>query len=320
MTQAFDTLEEIAQRYGAASALRVPAWALGTVRRRSITFATGVEDTKTFVAWVQSHGMTGDLRIHPARPKLRVSDRLEDLDLKSLVWLASVEGGTAATSWSDGVMSWADWIGFQPYDKYPEPGLMQRIGDCMIEFAPSGMYVEDWRFQDSRPGPLAGLRLVSETAADGLQYARSGGFVITGDHVILAMARRQELPDGTRAQDFVEQAADPVAALRRVLDCTVDYSIRHGARRIISVSTDPRREGSECKLLESLTFGASANLLVEKVTGEEGVRSRLWRIDSLESAHEFGRSTSAPDDGLAWLQREADTLLNPISIATDWAA
>ncbi len=320
LAQAFVTLEDIAERHAAAPVPRVPAWAFGTVRRRSITFATGIEDAKTFVVWVQSHGMTGDLRIHPARPKLLMTDRLEDLDHQSLVWLASVEGGTATTSWSDGVMSWADWIGFQPYDKYPESGLMRRIGDCMIEFAPTGIYVEDWRFQDSQSGPLAGLRLVSETATDGRTYPRSGGLVIAGDHAVLSLARTSELPEGTRAQDFVSQAADPVAALRQVFDCSVDYTVKQGDRRVTAVSTDPRQEGLACTLLERLNFGSEADLLVEHVTGENGVLSRLWRIDSLELAHEFTHQTEAPEESLKWLQREADTLLSPLAFPIGRAA
>lgn len=320
LAQAFVTLEDIAERHAAAPVPRVPAWAFGTVRRRSITFATGVEDAKTFVVWVQSHGMTGDLRIHPARPKLLMTDRIEDLDHQSLVWLASVEGGTATASWSDGVMSWADWIGFQPYDKYPESGFMRRIGDCMIEFAPSCIYVEDWRFQDSQPGPLAGFQLINETACDGRTYARRGGFVIAGDHSVLSLARKSVFPEGTRAQDFVGQAADPVAALRQVLECSVDYVTKHGDRQAIAVSTDPRLEGLASTLVERFSFGTEADLVVEHVTGEQGVQSRLWRIDSLELAHEFTRSTQAPEDSLNWLQREADTLLAPLTIPVGWDA
>ncbi len=157
------TLEEVAAAAPQTNTLRVPDWALGCVRRRSITMATGVEDTLTRVFWVQAHGMTGDIRIHPARPQIAADTNLASLDRETLSLLASVEGGVAKTSWAEPVMSWADWIGFQPYDKYPEPGQMRRIGDCMIEFAPSGAYVEDWRFLPSAPGLLAGLQLISET-------------------------------------------------------------------------------------------------------------------------------------------------------------
>jgi hypothetical protein len=310
------TLEQIAERNATTPLPRVPVWALGTVRRRSITFATGVEDVKTFVVWVQSHAMTGDLRIHPARPKLQMGDQLEDLDLQSLVWLASVEGGTASTSCVDGVMSWADWTGFQPYDKYPESGVMRRIGDCMIEFAPSGIYVEDWRFQQSGPGLLAGLELIRETSTDGRTYPRKGGFVIAGDHAILSLARRSELPAGTRAQDFVRHAVDPVAALGQV----VDYIVKQHDRRVVTVSTDPRREGSAHTLLDCLSFGETADQLIEHVADDSGVRSRLWRIDSLELGHEFSQQSAAPDESLNWLRREADTLLDPLAVVMGQAA
>ncbi len=73
------TLDELARRLPAPPPPRVPDWALGTHRRRSISFATGFEDASTFVVWVQAHGMTGDLRIHPARPLLAAGDRLLQL-------------------------------------------------------------------------------------------------------------------------------------------------------------------------------------------------------------------------------------------------
>ncbi len=97
----------------------VPTWVHGAFKRRSITFATGLEDARTFVVWVQSHRATGDIRIHPGRPKITASDRLEDMDRATLEILASVEGGVAETAWADGVMSWDNWIGLQPYNKYP---------------------------------------------------------------------------------------------------------------------------------------------------------------------------------------------------------
>lgn len=306
------TLEDIAASREHPISLRVPAWALGTVERRSITFATGVEDTVTRVFWVQGHGMTGDIRIHPARPQLSPEANLAALDRDTLCRLASVEGGIATTSWSDPVMSWTDWIGFQTYDKYPESGIMRRVGDCMIEFAPSGIYVEDWRFLPTAPGLLAGLRLEAEVDEHGAEHPRMGGLVVAGDHAIRVLARRDELPEGTRAQDFVRESADPAAALARVFDCTADFLIRDGALWRISASTDPRREGLCVPLTGELAFGDASGLLEESVTGIPGVRCRLWRIDSLETSHVFSQTTPAPADRLAWLEAEADTLLDPL--------
>lgn len=306
-------LQEIAEARRHNTALCVPDWALGTVVRRSITFASGVEDSETHVVWVQAHGMTGDIRIHPARPRIKADTQLLDLDRLTLSRLASVEGGVATTSWDEPVMSWSDWIGFQPYDKYPEPGLMRRTGDCMIEFAPSGIYVEDWRFQPSAPGLLAGLRLVAEICDDGREEARSGGLVIAGDHAIQSIARRSELPRGTRAQDFVEGSANPAAALERVFDCAVDFLVRQDGAFRIALSTDARREGMVLSLTDGFTETAQPGVLRQTVAGIPGVSARLWRVDSLEAGRVFVQCTSAPDERFAWLAAEADTLLDPVS-------
>jgi hypothetical protein len=305
------TLDEIAAAHPRTNPLRVPAWALGCVRRRSITFATGAEDQSTRVFWVQAHGMTGDIRIHPARPRLSAGTDFDALDRDTLVLLASIEGGVATTSWADPVMSWANWIGFQPYDKYPEPGVMRRIGDCMIEFAPSGAYVEDWRFLPSAPGLLAGLHLEAEIDATGRTHERSGGLVVAGDHAIRTLARRDELPEGTRCQDFVRTSADPAAALARVIDCVTDYMVREDDGWRIAASTDPRREGSTVALTGALVPTGN-NGLLETVTDTPGIAQRRWRIDSLESGHAFNQHTKLSADRLAWLERESDTLLAPI--------
>ncbi|MCU0953906.1 MAG: hypothetical protein MUC37_04680 [Hyphomicrobium sp.] len=290
------TLDEIAAAKPKAGTQRVPDWALGCVRRRSITFATGVEDRQTRVFWAQAHGMTGDIRVNPSRPAVPAGTKLSSLDHETLIRLASVEGGVATTSWNEPVMSWADWIGFQPYDKYPEPGLMRRIGDCMIEFAPSGAYVEDWRFLPSAPGLLAGLRLEAEIDHAGKEHRRQGGLVIAGDHAIRALARRDELPPGTRAQDFVRTSDDPVAALERVFDCTADYAVLNAGNWTVEVSTDPRREQTSISLLGPLLDSGR----------------RVWRIDSLEAGRRFPSSTQLAPSARSWLDREADTLLLPL--------
>jgi hypothetical protein len=255
--------------------------------------------------------MTGDIRIQKDRPKLSRSDRLEDLDLESLVALARAEGGVATTSWHDGVMSWRDWIGFQPYDKYPEPGQLRRIGDCMIEFAPSGIYVEDWRFQVSAPGLLAGLWLVAEVGHSGDERARRGGLVIAGDQAIQTIARRDELPDGVRAQDYVSSSTHPVKALQQVLECSVDFLERRGSQFEVSLSTDPRREGSSVALNSGFSKTERPGIVRQQILDDPEVAARLWRVDSLAADIAFSLTTPTSADRLTWLEREADTLIHP---------
>lgn len=305
-------LGQITTGHEVRPALSVPGWMLGTVRRRSITFADGFEDPETFVVWVQAHAMTGDIRIHPKRPHLSPDDRLRDLNLETLALLASVEGGFATARWHDGVMSWHGWTGFQSYDKYPEPGLLRRIGSCLIETAPSGIYVEDWRFQSSAPGILASLSLISETDHHGTAQPRNGGLIIAGDHAIRVIARREPLPEGTRSQDFVRNSPNPVAALEQVLDCTVDYARREGRSFVIRASTDPRREGQSLDLLSRFMPGPIDGQLIELVDGDAVRRSWLWRIESLELQRAFPLATDVAAERLAWLERERDTLKDPI--------
>ena len=294
-----------------AASQSVPSWAHGMFRRSSISFATGFTDDSTRVHWVQSHAMTGDIRIHSARPKLNPSDRLEDFDRDTLILLASVEGGIATTSWANGVMSWADWLGFQPYNKYPEHGLLRRVGECMIEVAPSRIYVEDWRFQPSAPGLLVGLRLIAEIETSGVERPRAGGLVIAGDHAICSFARVTELPYGTRAQDFVRQSDDPVRALRQVFGCTVDYAVKSNGCFKVVTSTDPRRETSIVNVTSDFSATKVPGVLSQRLYENPNVTARLWRIDSLESNVEFPLATRAPLDKLAWLDAEADTLVDP---------
>lgn len=309
------TLEEIALDIGQRVPPGVPLWVHGAFRRRSITFATGLEDTRTFVVWVQSHRLTGDIRIHPGRPKIMHSDRIEDMDRATLEVLASVEGGYAETTWQDQLMSWDNWVGFQPYNKYPEPGILRRTGDCMIEFAPSGIYVEDWRFLPSYKGLLGALRLIAETDDTGTTRARNGGLVIAGRHAMLTLERRQALPEGVPAQQFVKRSQDALAAVRRVLDCTVDYAVNEGSGFAIVASTNPWREGHPLPAVEGFERSPDPEVLVERVRGEPGVVSRLWRIDSLQCGVEFPMATPAEPESLHWLQGEADTLIAPIGAA-----
>jgi hypothetical protein len=294
------TLEDLAARQPFARPPAVPAWTLGCFRRRCITYATGAEDTATQVIWIQSHGLTGDIRIPPGRPDVRHRSGLGDCTAAELAALARSEGGVAQTAWSDGRMRWDNWAAFQPYDKWPEPGELRRAGASLIEFAPSGIYVEDWRMQPGAGGLLAGLRLTHEAGADGRRSPRDGGLVIAGEHAIFALARRRPLPDDGPAQDQIAAAADPRALAEAAFDAEASYA---RAGRII-LSTNPFREG-EALALDGFSPGPEPDVLVQRV----GALERWWRIDTLLDGHEAAFATPAEPAALAWLEREAATLL-----------
>jgi hypothetical protein len=285
--------------------LNVPAWTLGAFHRRCITYATGAEDVTSRVIWVQSHGMTGDLRIPAWRPDVTGKAGLEDCSVEALALLAASEGGVARTGWSGEWMDWSGWAAFQPYDKWPEPGKLHRIGTCLIETPPSEIYVEDWRLQPGGDGLLAGLRLVSETGADGVARARDGGIVIAGEHAIFVLDRRSPIAEGVPVARQILQAADPRALAAAAFDFTAAYARRDASGDYVAqLAVNPFDEGQVLPITDGFRPGQPGHLLQQV-----GDIERLWAIDTLVMREAVGLATPASADGTAWLAREGGVLL-----------
>lgn len=298
-------LEDLARDAPFAQPLAVPEWTLGCFHRRSITYANGLEDAATQVIWIQSHGLTGDLRIPAARPATGAAASLADCTSEALIELAKGEGGVADTAFTGGRMSWSNWAAFQPYDKWPEPGELRRIGPALIEFAPSGIYVEDWRLQPGSDGLLVGLRLVSEAHSGGAHLPRDGGLVICGDHAIFALARREDLPRDGPVHRQIADSIDPAALARQAFDARAAYARRgaDGEYRVV-LAVDPFAQG-HALALDGFAPAGEGELLQVLVDGIE----RRWRIDTLLAGRVGSTATAAEAEAAAWLSQEADTLL-----------
>lgn len=295
------TLEELARTAPVAREPDVPAWTLGCFHRRGITYATGQEDAATRVIWTQSCGLTGDLRLPAQRPDVSGRGVLSECSPAELVELAKGEGGVAETGFAGGLMSWSNWAAFQPYDKWPEPGELRRIGPALIEFAPSGIYVEDWRLQPGSEGLRVGLRLVSEAEPGGPRRPRDGGLVIAGDHAVFALARRHPLVEGVPA--WRQLAADPSLA-GAVFDAEAAY-VRPGADGWrIALSIDPFAEG---RSLDLSGFAPDEPGLVRQSLADG--TERLWKIDVLMAGQPLPAATLGTPESAAWLEAEAATLL-----------
>jgi hypothetical protein len=291
------SLAQLAREAPFARPLGVPDWTLGCWKRRCITYADGREDTATTVIWIQSHGLTGDLRIPRWRPSAVGGKDFAGFGPDELALLASVEGGVADTAWAGDRMAWSNWSAFQPYDKWPEPGVLQRVGASLIEWAPSGIYVEDWRLQAGSSGLMAGLRLQAEVR-DGVQRRRDGGLVICGDHALFSLGRFEELPAKLPAQ---RQLA---CGVERVFEAEASYCVRDGDGFGVELSTNPFRHGEPAPFNGG--FEAMAPGLLRQTVGDV---VRLWSVDTLLPQVEVSPATPASQAGLAWLDGEADVLL-----------
>jgi len=290
-------LATLAREAPFARPLAVPAWTLGCWKRRCITYANGREDAETTVIWIQSHGLTGDLRIPRWRPSAEGKTDFGDFSADALALLASVEGGVADTSWAGERMAWSNWSAFQPYDKWPEPGVLQRVGTSLIESAPSGIYVEDWRLQPGSSGLMVGLRLEAEIR-QGVRRRRDGGLVICGDHALFTLGRFEELPEEIPAQRQLAQGA------ARIFEAEASYCLRDGDGFRVVLSTNPFRHGEAAPFDDG--FEAVEPDLLRQTVGDV---VRVWRVDTLLPAVEVPLATPASAAGLAWLEKEAGVLL-----------
>jgi hypothetical protein len=291
-----------------------PAWAIGCFERRSITFFDGTTDASTKVIWLQTPGLTFDLRLPAARPAARDLGGGGDLALDVCLALARCEGGLARASWDGERMAWSDWTAMQLHDRWPEPGLLRRVGDCLIEHAPSGAYVEDWRFQPSAPGPLLGLRLVEERDLDrGVVLHRGGGLLVCGAHAGFVRGRPQPFTGGGggRLADAVRAAAGDPELLRAAFAFEASYGRRAGGGDptpfTVLASTDPRREQEPLLALDGFELRGAGQPVVQRSTERERRLERLFVVETAIPDCAFPVATAATPAAHAWLAEEIDT-------------
>jgi hypothetical protein len=299
---------------GALGPGAAPDWVTGCFHRKSITFYNGATDSTTLVVWLQSRGLTFDLRLSPGRPRIDSAEAIARLPLDDLMLLADSQGGLARSVFTPtdkphaGSMNWGEWVRAQVHDGWPEPGELRRVGDCLTEFAPSGAYVEDWRAQRSAKGMLVALVLLSEIDADsGTLLHSGGGLIVAGDHAGLVRGRPAALPKVGRLVDLVRANPGNVALLKNVFRFEASYATRsESGDYVVSASTLPYRVG---QLLTSFDgFSLHGDVLVQRVN--EGLRlvERRFRIETCEAlSFEIATATTALAE--RWLEQERRTLL-----------
>jgi hypothetical protein len=224
----------------------VPDELTGCWRRAWIEFADGTRDDTTFVIWMQLATAMADIRISADRPALSNHDGLAACSLDELRALADSESSSGFTRCTpivvgdDGVRrATAEWftrghgVNFQPVSAFPEPGLLEwTSNEVLIERAPSGAYVEEWRL-------LPNTRDMFEhrTTLDGRQLYR------TGDAVIVVRDRPTPVPRTARLQELVAECGDDRDALAALVDCEFSFARCNGHEFRIEASTLPWREG-----------------------------------------------------------------------------
>ncbi|MBY0302770.1 hypothetical protein [Sphingomonas ginsenosidimutans] len=267
-----------------------PPHLLGAFRRRSITLCSGVTDETTVVYWFQSRRFTIDIRL-PDGTATPAIDR---------------QGWIGDTRWDAGTgqMSWDIRTSYQLHDQWPEPARLIAIGNAVIEVAPSGAYVEDWRQQATR-GPLLGLRLAAAIdMRSGARLDMDGALIVAGDHAAIALSRPPEDEAAVRAAGALDRAAPAAVERYEVSIATHDATIVH--------STCPARRGMP--LWDGAIERADGGVMLHGSPRWPGYRLH-FAIDCHVPDMAFGTSTSCTPAAREWLAREAGHVLRHATVA-----
>lgn len=343
-------LSDLLTRHAWRAPLGVPDWMIGWFKRYSISFADGLTDVYTHVCWLQSRNFTIDLRL-PRRAEQAPPSQGEALRRQDLLAIdpdtwrrwADFEGWKAPSTWDGQRLSWhTPDASLQWHDRWPEPAILHRVGQCMVEFCDSGAYVEDWRLQPSAPGPLVGLHLLCERDADtGLIRHLGGGWIVCGDHAALVLGRPGTCPrpqPGRMLRDHVaalcNQGPEAHAELGALFDFEASVASWDGVAHRVQWSTRPERVGEVLCPTEGFTWcghptdSAPPEIPVPphlkglplvsqelKIEGRPVIRH--FAVDTLEPELGYGLTTPCSAGSQAWLEREGQTLRRYTAVLAD---
>lgn len=299
----------------------VPDWLLGCFRRYSISFADGTTDLKTQVFWLQSRNFTIDIRM-PVESEQASSKSLDAYTEQELKQLANYEGFSATTDWDGELLSWRDAdAALQVHNRWTEPAILKRVGNCMVEFCPSDAYVEDWRAQPTSAGPLVGLRLLEERElATGKLRHKGGGLIVCGDYAGLVLGRAEQIikpTAGTTLAQMVTAAKTNLNSLNQLFNFETSFakgSLENGFN--VALTTNQNRLGHTIFPLDGFeppqkyqyaTLG-EIDIIRQTLMIEGKACERLFTIDTIEPHVEFSQATAVSKDTDDWFERESATL------------
>lgn len=226
----------------------VPDELVGCWRRAWIEHADGTRDDTSLVIWLQLGSDMADVRLPADRGSVAARRGFDECNLDELRALADSESSSGFTACTpvtvdaDGARrATAEWfsgddgVAFQPVSAFPEPGLLEWVtDDVMIERAPSGAYVEEWRRLPGTVGPLS-HRL---DAAGRHVY-------VAGDAAVVVRDRLRPVVAEVRLDELIAACGDDRDAIVALVDCEFSFARRtDDGTYVVEASTLPWQEGT----------------------------------------------------------------------------
>lgn len=268
----------------------IPDFLYGAFRRKSISFFNGLTDENTIVYWFQSRSFTIDLRLK-SQTGTAVQER---------------QGWIGNTLWDSAsqLLSWEvkDYANYQNHVQWPEPAKLHAIGNCILEFSPSHVYVEDWR-QQVQCGLFLGLRLQSAIEVQsGQTLEMDGGLIICADHIAYALTRLPEVQSAVAQMDL--KAIDPtVFALLESFEVSIGTD---GQTKTYSTRTSETGKTFNLENFEVL----DETRLVQNVILDGRDINLIFEIDIYQPDFVFQHTTVTTSEAENWLKSEQDHLMH----------
>jgi len=312
-------LKELMKRHQQKAHNTIPEWMIGCFKRRSISLANGLTDTKTHVFWLQGRNLTIDLRL-PLEVDQIQERPLHELTENELFQLANYEGWSADTKWENNQLSWSGGTSFQIHNRWPEPAILSRVGDCMIEFSPSDAYVEDWRIKSRHDGALLSLKLIEEKdLTTGICRHRGGALIINGDWAGLVLGRCQEIPNASEELQILD-LLKPNRYTQEIENQVFNFETSVAIGSLddgfnICFSTQPARLKRSLLPLEGFEFDHTKNEVLQIFEEQGHVISRRFLIDTIEPTFHYSGSTIWTEASQSWFEKEKQTLARYLQVA-----
>jgi len=267
----------------------IPGFLYGAFRRKSISFYNGLTDENTVVYWFQSRSFTIDLRL-----KSQIETAVQER-----------QGWIGNTIWdsTNQLLSWEvkDYANYQNHVQWPEPARLHAIGNCILEFSPSNVYVEDWR-QQVQHGLFLGLRLQSALdVQSGQTLEMDGGLIICADHIAYALTRLPEVQSAVAQMDF--KAVDPtVFTLLESFEVSISID---GQSKTYSTRSNETGKAFNLENFEVL----DETRLVQHVILDGRDIDLIFELDIYQPDYQFQYTTPTTTQAEIWLKSEQDHLM-----------
>ena len=290
----------------------VPDWMIGVYKRNIISFYNGKSDNTTDVFWMQSRTFTIDLRL----PKSRIDKKnLDNYSKDELKEIGNYEGFLADSIYNGEELSWEGGISYHNRNKYPEPALLKKVGNCLLEFCPSNAYVEDWRLQNSDDDYLIGLELIEELNISKNEIIRnSGGLIIAGEYAALCLGRKKEIDDkfnsmDSSLEDILLDEDTNIIFKKELL--SFETSLAKGTLEDgydVILSTNPNRYDEKLLDLDGFEYDKDNELIYQIFEENNNTIKRIYSIDMIISNFNFEGTTSTTKEAEEWFKKESRTL------------